>query len=321
MLQLKFLWLGHVAALPSMPSAGSWCSDTSGSDVLSALQTQIADTRQVKTGDSNTPSSTQSASLPPLPPEKIPLRLLQTGKVEPNIFREQMRIQEWILANPGLEYVFMDDEAARKYLLQSWGERHAAAFDKLKVGAIKADFFRICYLAGEGGFYADLDNEPGEVSLEELRETGAQVVVPEQCAFTDAAVPPCTDGYDPFVWNAFLGSVPRNPVLSDLVESALYNIENCLRPRLTTVPDPRLQAIWDTLSIAGPSLLRPLLHAPGGLNLPVLKNELKSNTAMMRTPNGTLRKVSTAAWTSAHFDDKDHWFHYTKNEQFFKQCH
>jgi hypothetical protein len=54
---------------------------------------------------------------------------------------------------------FFDDSAARLYISEKYDSASGVlkAFDSLKVGAYKADIFRLCVLYSEGGFYKDIN--------------------------------------------------------------------------------------------------------------------------------------------------------------------
>eukprot|EP00310_Coccolithus_braarudii_P023299 CAMPEP_0183334734 /NCGR_PEP_ID=MMETSP0164_2-20130417/3241_1 /TAXON_ID=221442 /ORGANISM="Coccolithus pelagicus ssp braarudi, Strain PLY182g" /LENGTH=384 /DNA_ID=CAMNT_0025503931 /DNA_START=95 /DNA_END=1249 /DNA_ORIENTATION=- len=174
-----------------------------------------------------------------MPLRQIPLSLLQTDrKFDANGRRL------WTSANPGLSYVFFDDAQAEAYLERRWGRRHADAFISLGIGALRADFLRLCYLADKGGFYADTDVCPAEVPLATLRN--ASIVVVPQLSFAKRAC----------VWNAFIGAAPGHPAMTKLVWKALRRIEN--RHAQNGGPEGLLE-------IAGPRLLSPLLFEKGVL--------------------------------------------------------
>ena len=68
----------------------------------------------------------------------IPLHLFQTDRTL-KVSNDQARA--W---GAGLQYIFFDDCASYKYLLESWGVRYANAFATLAPTAI-----RVCVLSGE----------------------------------------------------------------------------------------------------------------------------------------------------------------------------
>ena len=58
--------------------------------------------------------------------------------------------------NPTWEFVFWDDKARRKLIEDNFDDYTLSAYDKLSVGAMKADLFRICVLYIHGGLYMDI---------------------------------------------------------------------------------------------------------------------------------------------------------------------
>ena len=58
--------------------------------------------------------------------------------------------------NPSWEFVFWDDKARRKLIEDNFDDYTLSAYDKLHIGAMKADLFRICVLYIHGGLYMDI---------------------------------------------------------------------------------------------------------------------------------------------------------------------
>jgi mannosyltransferase OCH1-like enzyme len=51
-----------------------------------------------------------------------------------------------------------DERSAKAFIGRSLGTRHERAFDRCYHPAMQADYFRLCYLLVEGGFYVDADD-------------------------------------------------------------------------------------------------------------------------------------------------------------------
>ncbi|WP_245473444.1 glycosyltransferase family 32 protein [Bradyrhizobium zhanjiangense] len=58
----------------------------------------------------------------------------------------------------GFKHVLFDEFTARSYIRTSLGRRYEQAFDRCYHPAMQADYFRLCYLSVEGGFYVDADD-------------------------------------------------------------------------------------------------------------------------------------------------------------------
>ncbi|MFN9529824.1 MAG: glycosyltransferase family 32 protein [Pseudomonadaceae bacterium] len=58
----------------------------------------------------------------------------------------------------GFNYLFFDQEDAKQFIRERLGERHVSAFEKCYHPAMQSDYFRLCYISVEGGFYVDADD-------------------------------------------------------------------------------------------------------------------------------------------------------------------
>ena len=58
----------------------------------------------------------------------------------------------------GFTHRLFDEHAARAFIGESLGARHESAFERCYHPAMQADYFRLCYLLVEGGFYVDADD-------------------------------------------------------------------------------------------------------------------------------------------------------------------
>lgn len=95
---------------------------------------------------------------------KIPKIIHQTYKNEN--FTKNMRdaVESWKKLNSDYEHRFYNDAAIREYISEFdvsefnfTKEELVRCFDKLAVGAGRADLFRYCVLYNEGGVYTDID--------------------------------------------------------------------------------------------------------------------------------------------------------------------
>lgn len=62
------------------------------------------------------------------------------------------------LESHGFKYLFFDQEDAKHFISEKLGERHSRAFEKCYHPAMQSDYFRLCYISVEGGFYVDTDD-------------------------------------------------------------------------------------------------------------------------------------------------------------------
>jgi len=97
--------------------------------------------------------------------KKIPKIIHQTHKTReliPNYYIDNLKKmnKEW-------DYKFQDNEEARKFLLDNYGQKFVDKFDSFKSGPHKSDLWRLCVLYKYGGCYIDADLEM-EISFDDL---------------------------------------------------------------------------------------------------------------------------------------------------------
>lgn len=62
------------------------------------------------------------------------------------------------LREHGFRFRMFDDLTAAKYIAWKYGTREIAAFNHCRHPAMRSDYFRLCFLLAEGGFYVDTDD-------------------------------------------------------------------------------------------------------------------------------------------------------------------
>ena len=68
-------------------------------------------------------------------------------------------IKSWErLAEEGFEFFLHDDVSAARYIATNYGQREQAAFSRCAHPAMRSDYFRLCFMVTEGGFYVDADD-------------------------------------------------------------------------------------------------------------------------------------------------------------------
>jgi mannosyltransferase OCH1-like enzyme len=145
------------------------------------------------------------------PEQRIPYRIMQTHK---DIYQNKNMVDnlhKLLELNPEYEYVFYDDEDCKKFLSKYLGQRYSNAFDKIKPGAFKGDYFRYAYLYIKGGVYLDMDLKVLS-SLKTFIHTRDEFIS-------------CRDRLDA-VYNAILCCVPGHFLIRDFLEKSTENIEN-----------------------------------------------------------------------------------------------
>jgi hypothetical protein len=162
--------------------------------------------------------------------QAIPRIIIQTNQGKEIPIKMHQAIETIRKQNPEYTHVYYDDERARTFLLEEYGERYLKAYDDLVPGAYKADYFRYAFLCKRGGVYLDT----GMVSVKPLRD----VIKP-----TDQFLAPEDDGCGG-IYNAFICSVPNHPVIQKCLDTCLHNIESrYMGPDTLYITGPDMMAI------------------------------------------------------------------------------
>ena len=92
--------------------------------------------------------------------EEIPRVIVQFWHVRAEL-PEDVRacLDSWRpLEDEGFSIVLFDDEEARRFIAGRFGDRYARAYDICYHPAMRCDYFRLCYILANGGFYVDADD-------------------------------------------------------------------------------------------------------------------------------------------------------------------
>eukprot|EP00899_Mesostigma_viride_P011729 jgi/Mesvir1/20557/Mv06234-RA.1 len=150
--------------------------------------------------------------------------------------------------DPTLEFTLADFPTAESFMAAQCGERMAWAFRMLVPGAYKADIYRLCVLYAGGGYYADLGTQ--------LRAP-VDSFVPANASFVIAIDPGWPARHN--LWNGFIGSVPRHPILLEAMQAIVAHVEGCWYRDKDTRAGP--------LAVTGPELLGHVVRRLYGLPL------------------------------------------------------
>lgn len=63
------------------------------------------------------------------------------------------------LESAKFERLLFDDQSARRFIREHFTGRHSRAFDRCVHPAMRADYFRLCFILQVGGVYVDADDE------------------------------------------------------------------------------------------------------------------------------------------------------------------
>lgn len=88
----------------------------------------------------------------------IPKIIHQTFKTSKLPLITRWHIAGFRRKNPDYVYEFYDDKRIEAFLSEEFGEDILSLYQRINIGAAKADFFRYAVLYKKGGVYLDIDS-------------------------------------------------------------------------------------------------------------------------------------------------------------------
>ena len=110
----------------------------------------------------------------------IPKIIHQTFKTAKLPFLTKWHINRLKKRNPDYQYEFYDDERIYKFLSEEYNPEVLAAYNRLNIGAAKADFFRYAVLYKKGGVYLDIDCSVNSRLDEFITDNDQAILSPEK---------------------------------------------------------------------------------------------------------------------------------------------
>lgn len=202
------------------------------------------------------------------------------------------------LEQRGFSFLVFDDESARSFVTANYETRHLQALDACYHPAMRADFFRLCYIGLLGGCYVDADDKYRGEDLAALFEGTSLALQPLCYDMASGAMVPAreftTPGAGSTTWifyfnNNPLIAPPRHPVVVRALEraTALLNA--------TSSGD-----LPDIQSTTGPGNLTASLVAEA-----MRRNGSESPLAIRILPNW--EGIATSVWPLSYRSDARNW--------------
>ena len=88
----------------------------------------------------------------------VPKQIFQTFKSKKLPLITRLHIWNMKRKNPDYNYFFYDDKDIERFITEEFPPEYIENYNKLTVGASKADFFRYAILYKKGGIYLDVDS-------------------------------------------------------------------------------------------------------------------------------------------------------------------
>ena len=155
----------------------------------------------------------------------IPKVIMQTNYKLITSIKHYNSICSILEKNPEYEYIFFDDKRCRNFLKENYQVNILSnekdndqdsdvvnAFDYILPGAIKADFFRYCYLYAKGGIYID-SKVISNVPFNELINENDELIL-------------CLDDAPKSIYNGIIMTTKNNPILYEVIKECMKNIFN-----------------------------------------------------------------------------------------------
>jgi hypothetical protein len=206
----------------------------------------------------------------------------------------------------GFRHCLFDARSAKAFISGSLDARHQRAFDRCYHPAMQADYFRLCYLLVEGGFYVDADDVCVGTQISCLFDDGRLKVQPlcydiASAAMVDTATFLRIGAYQP----SWIFYVNNNP----LIASRRHPIIECALWRAT-----------ELLEQAGEDVLPEIQTTTGPGNLSKSIFELGAVSRAMDCDLVVLRNWDSFAvsrWPLSHRNDSRNWR--LSNQQRFRR--
>lgn len=141
---------------------------------------------------------TKSATIP---------RTLMRYWHDPDDLPEDVRecIDSWNrLREHGFVFQTFCDRSAAEYIAENFGQRERKAFARCRHPAMRSDYFRMCFILAEGGFYVDADDALLGSGWRRLFQDGAMKIQPLCYDIPTGQMVPATE-----IWRADLSGRGR----------------------------------------------------------------------------------------------------------------
>jgi mannosyltransferase OCH1-like enzyme len=209
----------------------------------------------------------------------------------------QVCISSWARwTTSGFTHRLFDERSAKALIKGSLDARHERAFDRCYHPAMKADYFRLCYLLVEGGCYVDADDICVGTQINWLFDDGRLKVQPLCYDTTLGAMVDTADflrvgAYQP----SWIFYVNNNPLIAS---------------RQHPIVERALQRATELIELAGDSVLPEIqtTTGPGNLSrsifeLGVMSGEIERHVAVLRDWDS----FAVSRWPLVHRNDTRNW--------------
>ena len=216
------------------------------------------------------------------------------GQLPPDV---EECVRSWtVWETSGFEHRLFDERTAGAFISSSLGARHKWAFERCYHPAMQADYFRLCYLFVEGGFYVDADDVFVGTDVDWLFDDGRLKVQPlcyDVASGTTVGSPVFLHGdvYDPS-WIFYFNN---NPLIAS---------------RRHPIIERALRQATDLLELAGEDALPEIQATTGPGNLSKSIFECGARSGNLESDLVVLRdwdSLAVSKWPLSYRDDARNW--------------
>lgn len=235
----------------------------------------------------------------PLAPTTIPKVIVQFWH-EANAIPADVHecLDSWEpLERQGFKRILFDDYEARRFISKSFGRRYVEAFDRCHHPAMRCDYFRLCYILRQGGFYVDADEfyQGGDCgSLFQDNRLKIQPLCYDTSAATMVPSDTCTKKQDDSTHWIFYAN--NNP----LIAPASHPVIRLALARSTWILLRHKKTLLDIQSTTG----------PGNFTASLVKHAIASELAGQAQDFLLLANweaLSVSRWPLSYRDDERNW--------------
>ena len=294
-ISLPLTWLFRLASARYGPS----CSPSSNESSTVISLSRIAEDDGLRSRYMRQLIQEVASPRPPLAPVTIPKVIVQfwheTNAIPADV---QECLASWEpLERQGFKRILFDDYEARRFISESFGRRYVAAFDRCHHPAMRCDYFRLCYLLRNGGFYIDADEFYQGTDCGSLFQDNRLKIQP-LCYDTSAATMVPSDTFtkkqkDSPHWIFYVNNNP-------LIAPASHPVIRLALARSTRILLAHKNTLLDIQSTTG----------PGNFTASLVKHAIASELAgqardFLLLPNW--ETLSVSRWPLSYRDDERNW--------------
>lgn len=153
---------------------------------------------------------------------KIPRNIFQTWETKNVSDGFRILTESWKQKNPNYAYFLYDNNDREQFIKKYFDLTVYNTYCRIIPGAFKADLWRYCILYIYGGIYIDIDT----ICLDKI-----DLFLNEDIEFmTPIDLNNCPNIGTHNLFNSFIASIPKHPILLDCINRIVYNIENKIIP-------------------------------------------------------------------------------------------